>query len=550
LSKSPLDNLTTLARQQLLELERERFRRSIEPLKLYVPNDYQKPLHECQAKEIVVLGGNRSGKSVSVMVELAWAATGTHPVKGKYPDGALNIGIVGKGYRHIGLVLYPYLFKSGSFHIIKDEVTGIWRAYHPLKDKDRKAERKPAPPLIPPRHIKNQSWTLKAANYISTCELHNGTNLWFFSSDADPQQGMQLDLLVIDEDIDNEAWLPEGQARLADRQGRLIWSAMPHSRCDALLGLSERADKAAEEGRDHIKKFTFRFLDNPFIDPEEKARMIERWAALGEDVLRMRAEGEFTYDSMLVYPTWNPSVHGLDASSLPNSTVPDDWCRYAVVDPGHSVTAVLFAAVPPDESMVLLYDELYIRNCNAIIFGQEFHKKVAGKQFHAFLIDSHGARLTDIGSGKSPQDQYTEQLVALGIRSRVTGASFIPGSDDILAGLQSVRNMMHIRSGGTPKLRVLRGALPNLERELRRYKKKTQSVGGSTIVLDEPNKRGEFHLVDCLRYLCSYEPEYHRPVSTVEVPWYVKWKEKRDKANANSGVVYLSPNSYTETWVA
>jgi hypothetical protein len=132
----------------------------------------------------------------------------------------------------------------------------------------------------------------------------------------------------------------------------------------------------------------------------------------------------------------------------------------------------------------------------------------------------------------------------------VTGASFIPGSDDILAGLQSVRNMMHIRSTGTPRLRVLRGALPNLERELRRYKKKTQTVGGSTIVMDEPNKRGEFHLVDCLRYLCSYEPEYHRPVSTVEVPWYVKWKDRREKAAGNSGAVYLTPNSYTQTWIA
>jgi hypothetical protein len=29
----------------------------------------------------------------------------------------------------------------------------------------------------------------------------------------------------------------------------------------------------------------------------------------------------------------------------------------------------------------------------------------------------------------------------------------------------------------------------------------------------------------------------------------VKWKENREKAKS-SGVVYLAPNSYTETWVA
>ena len=211
---------------------------------------------------------------------------------------------------------------------------------------------------------------------------------------------------------------------------------------------------------------------------------------------------------------------------------------------------MLFAAIPPTEDYILLYDELYIRGCNALIFGQEFLKKTQGRQFHAFIIDAHGGRITDIGSGKSPQDQYTEQMRALGIRSRATGSSFIPGSDDILAGLQSVRNMLHILGDGKPRLKVLRWSLPNLEREMKRYKKKVNYVAGTSVVTDEPNKRGEFHLVDCLRYLCAYEPRYHKPEEQVEVPWYVEWKRKREKASGNSGVVFLAPNSYTETWVA
>jgi hypothetical protein len=35
----------------------------------------------------------------------------------------------------------------------------------------------------------------------------------------------------------------------------------------------------------------------------------------------------------------------------------------------------------------------------------------------------------------------------------------------------------------------------------------------------------------------------------LDLPWWAKWKENRDKAKS-SGVVYLAPNSYTETWVA
>lgn len=483
-------------------------------------------------------------------MEDAWAATGTHPIEGKYPKEGGNLVVVGANWKHIGLVVVPYLFRAGAFKIIRDRQTGLFRAFDPTLDADRANEAKPAPPLIPPRMIKSFSWVLKSAGYLNSCELINGWTIYCFSSEGDPPQGFRASRVHIDEDLNNEQWVPEMQARLADNKGLFSWSAMPHSKNEALIGLHERAEKAEENGNTQdIRRFVLRFLDNPHIDQDEKRKMVERWSAIGEDVLRQRSEGEFTTDSILVYPNWNPSVHGMDRSELPNGVVPADWCRYAIVDPGHAVTAVLFAAVPPAGDKVLLYDELYVRNCNAIIFGQEFKRKVEGQQFYAFLIDAHGARLTDIGSGKSPQEQYTEQLAALHVRSKATGCSFIPGVDDVQAGLHAVRTMLHIRPEGTPRLRYLRGALPNLEREMKRYKKQVNYVAGTTVITDQPNKRGEFHLVDCLRYLCAYEPKYHRPEQHYDQPWWVAWKERRDKSRANN-CVYLAPNSYSQTWYA
>jgi len=531
--------------QQLKEIQAELADRRVEALKLYEPTPLQAEMHACRASEVIVLGGNRSGKSLSTFVEDARAVTGNDPHK-KYPERDGNLVIIGRDWKHIGMVVYPMLFRAGAFKMIKDEKTGAWRAYNPARDKARAAEAKLAPPLIPPRMVKKISWLLKSARYVQSAELTNGWTIYFFSSEGEPPQGFQADRVHIDEDLASEAWLPEMQARLADRKGRLCWSAMPHSKNDSLAGLSERADNAVQAGNPNpdIVKFVLRFLDNPHIDEDEKRKNIERWSALGEDVLRMRSEGEFVTDSILCYPTFTMAVHGYERSELPKNVVPDDWTRYAAIDPGHAVTSVIFGAVPPDESMLLVYDQLYIRQCNAVIFGEKFAEKTKGQSFHAFIIDMHGGRIREIGSGRLPVELYTEQLRQRNVASAVTGSSFLAGCDDIQARMAATQSYMHIRPEGTPQLRILRGAVPDLEREIKRYKKKVNYLAGTYVVTDAPNTRGEVHACQCLEYLCAYRPRYHKPkVALAEEPWYVEWKRRRAKRIGGEGFVYLGPTT-------
>lgn len=535
-------------KNELKEMQAELANRRIEALRLYRPTQMQEKVHESRASEILVIGGNRSGKSLCTFVEDARAVCGKDPY-GKYPEKDGILAIVGKDWKHIGLVVYPMLFMAGAFKIIKDEQSGEWRAYNPVTDAHRERDAKPAPPLIPPRMVKKKSWVLKSARYIQSCELTNGWQIYFFSSEGEPPQGWKASRVHIDEDVNNgDAWVPEMQARLSDLRGVLSWSAMPHSRNDSLQNLAERADKLAEQGVENpsIVKFVLRFLDNPHIPDGEKAKRIEAWSALGEDVLRMRSEGEFISDSILCYPTFAMHVHGYDRTSLENLTVPSDWCRYLAIDPGHAVTSVLFAAVPPDESMLLIYDQLYIRNCNAIVFGEKMKEKCMGQTFYAFLIDMHGGRLREIGSGRLPVELYTEELKKQGVASETTGHSFLAGCDDIQARMSAVRNYLHIRPEGQPTLRVLRNAVPDLEREIRRYKHKTQLVGGAYVVTDQPNTRGEVHACQCLEYLCAYRPRYHKPkVEAGPDPWYVEWMRKRKKrlsAEAEN-FIFLGPQS-------
>ena len=522
----PLGGVTQHQLGQLKDVQAALTERRLEALRLYQPMPHQEEFHKCMASERIVLGGNRGGKTLAVAIEAARAATGQDPY-GKYPSEGGNLAIVGRNWPHIGLVIAPILLKAGAFRIVKDQETGQWRSIRPGDDKSKS---KPAPPLIPPRMIKDTSWVLKNAGYLNKLELVNGWTIWCFSSEGEPPQGYQADLVWLDEDLNNERWVGECQARLADRKGRFVWSAMPHSKNDALIGLCERADKAIEEGIENpiIKKFTFRFLDNQFIDQEEKKKNLERWSALGAEEVRMRAEGEFTTESTLMYPSFNRSVHILPREELPNGQVPADWTRYVAIDPGHAVMATLFAAVPPDEKFLLFYDELYIRNCNALIWGERFVEKAQQQNIYAAIMDMHGGLLRDLGSGRLPHELYSEELKKRKYSFQIGGTSFIPGSDDIPARTAMVRQMMHIRGDGTTRFKVLDGSCPNLLRELKRYRKKTTTVNGQVFVTDHPQTRGEVHACQTAEYLCAYEPKYHPPPRTFGPdPWWVKWRTDR-----------------------
>ena len=533
---APIGGLTQHALSEMKDVQSALAERRLEALRLYVPMPKQDEIHKCMASERIVLGGNRAGKSLCVAVEAARAATGQDPYK-KYPERDGNLVIVGRGWTHIGMVIHKILFRPGAFKIIRDEVTGQWRAYRPGQDDARKKEAKPAPPLIPPRLVADMSWVQKNAGYLQKAELVNGWTIYCFSSEGEPPQGFQADLVWCDEDLSDERWVGEMQARLADRKGRFIWSAMPHSKNDALLGLCERADKAEEEGVQNpiIKKFTLRFLDNAAIDQEEKQKNIERWSAIGQDELRMRAEGEFTTESTLMYPTFNASVHMMDRRDLPGGQVPDDWTRYVAIDPGHAVMATLFCAIPPDEKFLLFYDELYIRNCNALIWGEQFFAKAQGQAIYGAIMDMHGGALRDLGSGRLPHEMYSEELRKRNYKFLLTGHGFIPGSDDIQARTNMVRHLMHIQGDGTTRLKVLEGGCPNLVRELKRYRKKTTTVNGVTYVTDAPQTRGDVHAVQTMEYLCAHEPKYHAPPKNYGPnPWWVKWVEERRKRSRES----------------
>jgi len=518
-----LEGITEYQRAQIRQLHVEKAKRESEALRLYEPLPFQDKYHACNAKEALIQAGNQVGKSLCAFVEDARAATGQDPY-GKYPKENGIMVCLGMDEGHIGRTIHKYLFRDGSFKIIKDLNTRRWRAWKPWIESDweRKSEAKPAPPLIPERFIKQFAWKKRAQHVFEICELHNGWTIYAMGSKGDPSQGFQADLVHIDEDLERSEWYDEMIARLSMRDGKLRWSALPHSKNDALVNLAERAED--EEGTPNASTMVFRatIFDNPFMPEQVKQENIKRWKAKGEDEFRKRALGELVTDSVLMYPNFSKDVHNAIKFDEPRNKVQEyltknngqpgeNWCKYMVVDPGHSVCAVTFLAVPPPTMgrHVVCYDELYIHNCTAAKFGDMVAQKVQQHkgQFEAFIIDAHGGRIREIGSGVLPRVQYSKQLERHNVKSITTGHGFLSGSDDVPGREMKLRSWININEKGTTELLVVTARCPNLCREFNRFKKKF----ANGYVTDVGNRRSNCHAIETLEYAAAHGLKYVKP---------------------------------------
>ena len=530
-------------RAKLEELDGEAAKRRIEALELYEPTPFQQRFHECTAKERLIQAGNRAGKSLAAFVEVARAVTGRDPFN-KYPKENGIAILVGYDEQHIGTVMHKYLFRPDAFRLIRDKQTRKWRVWKPWlpEDVERKAEAKAAPPLIPGRYIKGGypkgvAWGKRKTNVFTQFETVNGWLVYARSSKGQPIQGIDADLVHIDEDIEQADWYDELIARLTMRRGKLIWSALPLAKNNALINLAERAERESREETSSTRVFRATIFDNPHMPPDEREENIKRWKANGEDEYRKRALGELVTDSYLMYPTFSTDFHGLE--NTPDTPVkqaildskgepPDGWCLYATIDPGHRVGAAEFFAVPPPElqcDQVVLYDELYILRCEVDDFADKFAEKVRNKVFQAFIIDMHGGNLRPLFGGDTPFTVYRKAFEARNIKCVECGSSFRPGCDDIAGREMTLRSWLHSRENGTPKLIVNAERCPNFIEEIRRFKKKIVNK----FIQDTGDRRVLTHAVECVEYGVAHGLPYIRPPRRVVAETFVE-RILRDRA--------------------
>lgn len=561
---------------RIRQLASETARRKRESLRLFRAMPTQLPFFSTKASINLLRGGKRSGKSISAAVWFASAATG-QPIHGPHgkelppvlpTDRPLTLWIIGYDQKHIGQTIYRLLFRSGLFKIIKDKKTGEWRAFDPVKDKNRVKEAKPAPPLIPKRFIDENGWAWesKPDRVFTVCRLQKrdpsweqGTEIYAFSSKGDPKQGDPVDGIWIDEDIRFPEHVSEWEDRLSDRKGRLIWSAFPHSKNDALVNMSARADEQKDRFKPDVFETVLAFSDNPFIDDDEKRKRLE---GMSDDEIRARDKGEFLTDSVLVYPSFSQDMHGIGCGMMSNEfdeylksngyLPPHDWTNFIGIDPGHSVAAALFASIPPPEfgDYVYIWNEVYARKVHANVFAAMVRHEAQGRPFEAFIMDLHASRQTPMGfAGTTVGRQYSEAFRQQGLVSANTDSSFFPGSDNVPARLEVVRGMLAIRNDGTSRLRFFMDNLKNTCKEFRMYKK----VVTRDEVTDRPINAWN-HSMAALEYICSYPglkyvpPDDTKPVVVSPgMAAFLKWKGEEKKTSVvycGAGVPSESSFSY------
>jgi hypothetical protein len=539
-------------RNRIRELAIERIRRRNEALRLWNPMPEQENFHNCTAFERSIIGSNRSGKTTCAAVDFAKIVTGQHPkfsgIKTPLKNGAA--AVVGFDWDHIGRVNYKKLFAPGSFKIIRDKITNAWRPYIPLTDEDRKAEAIDAPPLIPKRLIKKIAWKSRALGQPKLVTLKSGWTISFFSSEGEPPQGDAYHLVWFDEEIQNQKWYSEIAMRLADNDGYFIWSATPHVGGDDLIDLHNRSVEQMTHESPMTKEFNLTLFGNCHLSEATKQRVVEKYKNRPEDY-RVRVLGEFAVKAFKVYGEFSNHIHTFDPKEVWKKTggqVPANWSKYVAVDPGNTVCAVLFLAVPPPElgENYYIYKELYIENCNVEKFARAVEENTRSASFEVFVMDMQAGRSTQITGGTSVEGQYHEAMKEAGdakvdVWSRFKNRFFWPGSNDLDAGITEVKTCLYIDSiTALPRLLLAKDRCPHLEQEFDRY----QYMKKDGKLTDKPKDKWH-HLLDCLRYLCCFRPTWAKPkpVEQEKTAAVKRFLEKQKRANAASreGVVNFGP---------
>jgi len=470
-------------------------------LELYAPLPKIQPFHSETCKWRIVIGANRSGKTLCGAVELARAMCGKDPY-GKYRRANGSALVIGLDYEHVGM-LWRKLYLPGAFQVVRERgalrpirVVSDPRGGYTVDSREKDLPWVDAPPLVPHEEIDSIAWYDRARYIPRTITMKNGWRVSFVSSRASPRQGEHYDIIWLDEQIINPLVIEEvarGVVRVGEHQGYAIWTATGQKQNPLLYDIVKN-----NEHSKNVCVIGLSIYDNPFIEREE----VDIFSSmLTEDQRRVRIFGEFAINNWLVYPDFVPAKHVI-SEDLCDITAPTaaNWTRYFALDPGTRFCATVFGAVN-DKGQMIIYDELEIRNGTAESWAAALQLRPDANAFQYWIVDQRAGRGRSMGSSKTVAALYSEAAAGRGVTPKIMGplARFVPGCDDPKLRREIVRRMLNNNIDGVPQLRIHQ-----------RCSKLIYQLTHAMFDEKDPDKRigKQYDLLDAMEYLVANQPKF------------------------------------------
>jgi phage terminase large subunit-like protein len=471
----------------LLEILEEKKRKE-QFIRFWKPYAGQEPVFKeftSGIKELYVLGGNRSGKTVvGAAIAMAfllgkeyfrnepgWEWVQNLPI----PEGRpRNIWVVGLDFPVLRDVIWTEKFITGK-----------------------------AQPAFLPKNFEEIGGHVRYGDMQLTAP--DGSTLTCKSADSGREkfQSASVDLIWIDEECDVSVY-EECFQRTVDCSGYILVTLTPltDTSSGAKVPWVFQRVQLGRAGDPDIKVVQLSVLDNPFIPEKEKERLITKWQGHAEE--RARLYGDFIQRAGLVYPMLTRGIH-----FVPKQPIAKDLYRVVCIDPAPSgYTAALWATVeknPFSEQQpgdLRFFREYKLANEVVSEHAKNILVENGGEPIDIWLIDPWGGNQRNAETHKTVAQLYREN----GIPVR------FPNLDEDF-GREALREYFNATLDPTNRnaKALIDADLRMFEEELFGYVWDFYARGEKKgLSKEKPLKRND-HLINCAQYIAGMRLRGKRP---------------------------------------
>lgn len=477
----------------------------------YKPYPEQHRFHTCDAFGRYISGGNRGGKTNSVVSEAIWWATDTHPYL-KRPKSW------GRG-------------PLSQRFIVVDVEKGVNQIILPkLKE------------LVPKSYLIDgsfdRSWDAKSLIFT----FANGSTIDFLTHGMtlDKQGGVPRHIIYFDE-IPPQSVFIEAMMRLIDFGGWWVIAATSvegmgwtYDEIVEKVMSGELTEKFGPEAQ--VELFVMTQDMNPFLAGTKESRS-RYYIGQSDEEIRIRRDGEFVAKTGLVFPVFKTETHVIEPM-MPSR----DWEWYSSVDFGwNNPTAWLWHAVSPDGDIVTFAEHYQSRMTIPEHATTVLMREAAwGKSPEARVGDPHGDQTLG-NTGLSMIAEYAERGIYIGTHGIPRG----PGSVSI--GIEKMQQYLQVRKrtrwGEHRPKWVITSNCVNLIRELKRLRWASYDSAKRAYernALDEVHKKDD-HAFDSARYFATLQPNlsYDPEPETDRVPTTISYQEMMARLANDETVTFV-----------